>query len=45
MGLATELTLAAPAFSEALAPEEVVAEALTKAMGSTTLLPAPAKNP
>jgi hypothetical protein len=35
----------AKAFSETLAPEEVVAEALTKAMGSITLLAATAKTP
>ena len=33
----------ATACSETLAPEEVVAEALTQAMGSITLLPAAAK--
>ncbi len=35
----------AKAFSETLAPEEVVAEALTKAMGAITLLPVPVKTP
>ena len=40
-----EIRVLATAFSEALAPEEVVAEALTRAMGAITLLPAAAKTP
>lgn len=40
-----EIRVLASAFTETLAPEEVVAEALTKAMSSITLLPAAAKTP
>jgi hypothetical protein len=40
-----EIRVLATAFSEALAPEEVVAEALTQAMGAIALLPAAAKTP
>jgi hypothetical protein len=40
-----EIRVLATAFSEALAPEEVVAEALTQAMGAITLLPSAAKTP
>ncbi len=40
-----EIRVLATAFSEALAPEEVVAEALTQAMGAITLLLAAAKTP
>jgi len=38
-----EVRVLATAFAETVAPEEVVAEALTKAMDSITLQPATAK--